>query len=115
MVTKIEDISKINRSSDDIWKLIKIAVDSKNWALLHQNLNRLHALQGYYCRILTIQSSSIRVLEASERYYIQKNYELEDEWMKMFCSSRGQDLNSIKNSSEYSEIKKRLNELFQES
>jgi hypothetical protein len=102
---ELKEVVKVNKSSDDIWRLLRISVDSKNWATLETNLNRLHALQKYYCELLTIQASQIRVFEADEKYYLNRNMQLEKENFKMILKTKGM---------EYQEIKKRVEENFTE-
>jgi hypothetical protein len=102
---KIKEIKKVNRASDDIWKLLRMSVNTKNWALLEKNLNRLHSLQGYYCELLTNQSSLIRVLESDNKYLSQRESELENENIILICKDKGY---------EYQTLKDRLDELFKE-
>lgn len=101
----MKSVLKINRSSDDIWKLLKIAVDTKNWALIEKNLDRLHALQRHYCEILTTQSGLNQVLEADNAYLRAKTNQLEDENLLLICKDKGFP---------YKELQKKLDGLYKE-
>tara|TARA_R110000772_G_scaffold145504_1_gene255466 strand:- start:18489 stop:18803 length:315 start_codon:yes stop_codon:yes gene_type:complete len=102
---KIQKVQKVNRASDDIWKLLRIAVDTKNWALLEKNLDRLHALQRYYCQTLTNQSGTINVLTADNEFLTNRGNRLEDENIILICKDKG---------FEYQTLKTKLDELFKE-
>ena len=57
------DIAKLNRSNKDIWAMIQVGLETRNFALLEKNLKRLHSLQAYYLDLLNRQSQEIRELE----------------------------------------------------
>ena len=99
------DVKKINKSSDDIWKLIQISIDQKNWAILSQNLNRLHAMQGYYCDLLTNQQWEINILRQEENYLNSKLADYE----------KTELIELMKIGGNYQTFKARIDELFKES
>jgi len=101
---KIE-VKKLNRTSDDIWQLLSESVKNKNWAILVQNLNRMHALQGYYCKLLTIQSGEIELLKVEERFLTSKLTEYEKDELISLTKQNGT----------YQTFKARIDELFQEN
>jgi len=101
---KIE-VKKLNITSDDIWKLLSESVKNKNWAILVHNLNRMHALQGYYCKLLTIQSGEIEMLKDEEKFLTSKLTEYE----------KAELISLTKLNGTYQTFKARIDELFQEN
>jgi uncharacterized membrane protein YgaE (UPF0421/DUF939 family) len=99
------DIRKINKSSDDIWKLIQISVKNKNWAILAQNINRLHAMQSYYANLLTFQEWELNILRQEEIYLNGKLARFEQEELNDLMKINGN----------YQTFKARIDELFKES
>jgi len=98
------DVSKTNQSSSDIWQLIKISVQNKNWATLIQNLNRLNALQRYYCQLLSNQEAELKVLRYEEKYLTQRLAEYE----------KNELIELMKINGNYQTFKSRIDELFKE-
>jgi hypothetical protein len=99
------DIKKVNKSSGDIWKLIQISVQSKNWATLTQNINRMHALQVYYSELLTFQEWELNILKQEESYLNGKLAEFEKQEL----------IELMKIGGNYQTFKARVDELFKES
>lgn len=75
------DITKVNRSNNDIWALLKVAIKTKNIALIETNLHRLHALQEYYIKTLNLQDIELRQMEAILKMKETETEKIEKEWI----------------------------------
>lgn len=60
---KKNDVVKVNKSNSDIWAMLKMAVETKNFALIESTLSRLHRLQKYYIDLITFQEIEINQLK----------------------------------------------------
>jgi hypothetical protein len=83
------DIAKLNRANADIWQMILTGLKTKNFAVLEQNLKRLHSLQKYYADLLNFNDYEIQALKndlEAERYLSST---LEKEWMEQVSKRSG--------------------------
>lgn len=97
-----KDITKLNRSSKDIWALIEVGIKTKNFALLEKNLKRLASLQAYYLELLNFNDYEIQGLKndlLAERYLTST---FEKEWLE----------GVLKRSGTYERLKDRIEETF---
>lgn len=99
------DVRKINQASTDIWQLIQLSIQNKNWATLTQNLKRLNELQKYYCQLLTNQESELNVLKYEERYLSER----------LALYEKNELIELMKLNGNYQTFKARIDELFKES
>ena len=75
------DLIKINRSNNDIWAMIQMALKTDNKALLEANLKRLSALQKYYLDLLNFQDSEISLLKDDNAFNQKLIDTYEKEWL----------------------------------
>ena len=54
---KLKDLNDLNR---DVWGMLVLAVQTKNWALIEVNLKRMNALQKKYINIINLQDYEIK-------------------------------------------------------
>lgn len=82
-------LTKINRSNNDIWTLLKIAIESKNIALIEQATNRLYSLQKYYIDLINFQDMEISQLKdlLSQETAIRNSFE--KEWIEEVAKKEG--------------------------
>lgn len=100
---KIE-FTKLNRSNNDIWQILKMAVETNNIALIESSLSRLHALQKYYINLLNYQSIEINQLKdlLAQETAIRESFEMD--WI----------IETAKKTNTYEELKKRISETYKQ-
>lgn len=72
---------RLNQANLDIWSKIRIAYDTKNWALMAKNLSRLYALQAEYVKRLNIAEIELKGLENELISEASQNSELEKQFL----------------------------------
>lgn len=94
---KIE-FTKLNRSNIDIWQFLKMAVETKNIALIESSLSRLHTLQKYYLDLLNYQDIEINQLKdlLAQETAIRESFE--KEWL----------IETAKKTNSYERLKERI-------
>jgi hypothetical protein len=94
--------TQLNRANKDIWQSLKIAIDTKNWALLEKNLTRLHSLQVYYLERLNLSEIEIRGLQGDLNAEASLRHSFEKEWLEQVAKRAGT----------YEAMKDRINEIW---
>jgi len=96
------DPKKTNKSADNIWQLIQVALKERNMQVLELNLKRLFTLQKYYCELLNNQSHELKILRYEERYLnsVIKDYEKKE--FEQLCKDNGT----------YQALKSQIDEIF---
>jgi len=94
--------TQLNRAIKDIWQSLKIAIDTKNWALLEKNLARLHSLQSYYLERLNLSEIEIRGLQGDLNAEASMRHSFEKEWLEQVAKRAGT----------YEAMKDRINEFW---
>jgi hypothetical protein len=94
--------TQLNRANKDIWQSLKIAIDTKNWALLEKNLTRLHSLQAYYLERLNLSEIEIRGLQGDLNAEASLRHSFEKEWLEQVAKRAGT----------YEAMKDRINEIW---
>jgi vacuolar-type H+-ATPase subunit I/STV1 len=94
--------TQLNRANKDIWQSLKIAIDTKNWALLEKNLTRLHSLQAYYLERLNLSEIEIRGLQGDLNAEASMRHSFEKEWLEQVAKRAGT----------YEAMKDRINEIW---
>jgi vacuolar-type H+-ATPase subunit I/STV1 len=94
--------TQLNRANKDIWQSLKIAIDTKNWALLEKNLTRLHSLQAYYLERLNLSEIEIRGLQGDLNAEASLRHDFEKEWLEQVAKRAGT----------YEAMKDRINEIW---
>jgi hypothetical protein len=97
----LKDLNDLNR---DIWGMIVLAVETKNWALIELNLKRLNALQKRYINIINLQDYEIKGITLIAQEEARVNNLLEKQWLKDVCKRQGN----------YQEMKERIDKFFVE-
>jgi hypothetical protein len=97
----LKDLNDLNR---DIWGMIVLAVETKNWALIELNLKRLNALQKKYINIINLQDYEIKGLTLIAQEEARVNNMLEKQWLKDVCKRQGN----------YQEMKENIDKFFGE-
>jgi hypothetical protein len=95
----IKDLNDLNR---DIWGMIVLAVETKNWALIELNLKRLNALQKKYINIINLQDYEIKGITLIAQEEVRVNNMLEKQWLKDVAKRQGN----------YEEMKKNIDKFF---
>jgi hypothetical protein len=98
------DLTKVNRSNNDIWADIKLALQSKNLTVLEASLTRLYSLQKYYVNLLNFQDMEINQLKDLYKQETQIRNSFEKEWLESLSV----------NSKNYEQLKKRINATYRE-
>lgn len=94
--------TKLNRSNNDIWGTLNIAVKTKNIALIESNLSRLYAMQKYLLELLEFQESEILSFK-NHLAETQKTLEsFEKDWIEKIAKDNGV----------YEEVRERINKTF---
>ena len=94
--------TQLNRANKDIWQSMKIAIDTKNWALLEKNLTRLHSIQAYYLERLNLSEIEIRGLQGELNAEASLRHSFEKEWLEQVAKRAGT----------YEAMKDRINEIW---
>jgi hypothetical protein len=94
--------TQLNRANKDIWQSLKIAIDTKNWALLEKNLTRLHSIQAYYLERLNLSEIEIRGLQGDLNAEASLRHSFEKEWLEQVAKRAGT----------YETMKDRINEIW---
>jgi hypothetical protein len=94
--------TQLNRANKDIWQSLKIAIDTKNWALLEKNLTRLYSLQAYYLERLNLSEIEIRGLQGDLNAEASMRHSFEKEWLEQVAKRAGT----------YEAMKDRINEIW---
>jgi hypothetical protein len=94
--------TQLNRANKDIWQSLKIAIDTKNWALLEKNLARLHSLQTHYLERLNLSEIEIRGLQGDLNAEASLRHSFEKEWLEQVAKRAGT----------YEAMKDRINEIW---
>ena len=95
-------LAGMNRSNKDIWALIQVGLQTKNFALLEKNLKRLHALQGEYIRLLNLNDFEIEGLKNELQAERELAISFEREWITEVSKRNGT----------YDRLKDRIDKLF---
>lgn len=94
---KIE-FTKLNRANSDILQFLKMAIETKNMALIESNVSRLLALQKYYLDLLNYQDIEINQLKdlLAQETAIRESFE--KEWL----------IDTAKKTNTYERLKERI-------
>lgn len=80
---------KLNQANSDIWAKIKIAYQTKNWALMAKSISRLHGLQTEYLRRLNLAEQEIRELQIELNFEASQNAEWEKQFLQGVAKRNG--------------------------
>jgi hypothetical protein len=98
------DFTKLNRSNSDIWGDLKMALKSKNFAVIESSLSRLYSLQKYYIDLLNFQDIEINQLKDLYKQESEIRESFEKEWLESLAV----------NSKNYEQLKERINATYRE-
>lgn len=97
----LKDLNDLNR---DVWGMLVLAVQTKNWALIEQNLKRMNALQKKYINIINLQDYELKGTTLALQEEVRVNNNLEKQWFKDLAKRQGN----------YQELKENIDKLFGE-
>lgn len=97
----IKDLNDLNR---DVWGMLVLAVQTKNWALIEQNLKRMNALQKKYINIINLQDYELKGTTLALQEEVRVNNNLEKQWFVDLAKRQGN----------YQELKENIDKLFGE-
>jgi hypothetical protein len=97
----IKDLNDLNR---DLWGMLVLAVQTKNWALIEQNLKRMNALQKKYINIINLQDYEIKGITLALQEEVRVRNQFEKQWFKDLAKRQGN----------YQELKDNIDKCFGE-
>jgi hypothetical protein len=97
----LKDLNDLNR---DVWGMLVLAVQTKNWALIEINLKRMNALQKKYINIINLQDYEIKGITLMLQEEVRVNNMLEKQWFKDLSKRQGN----------YGEMKENIDKCFGE-
>lgn len=80
---------KLNQANADIWAKIRLAYDTKNWALMAKNLGRLYGLQSEYLKRLNLAEQEIREIKLDLNFEATQNANWEKEFLEGVAKRNG--------------------------
>jgi hypothetical protein len=95
----LKDLNDLNR---DVWGMLVLAVQTKNWALIEINLKRMNALQKKYINIINLQDYEIKGTTLMLQEEVRVNNMLEKQWFKDLSKRQGN----------YQEMKENIDKCF---
>jgi hypothetical protein len=84
--------------------MLVLAVQTKNWALIEQNLKRMNALQKKYINIINLQDYEIKGITLSLQEEVRVRNQFEKQWFKDLAKRQGN----------YQELKDNIDKCFGE-
>lgn len=97
----IKDLNDLNR---DVWGMLVLAVQTKNWALIEQNLKRMNALQKKYINIINLQDYEIKGTTLALQEEVRVRNQFEKQWFTDLAKRTGS----------YQEMKENIDKCFGE-
>ena len=78
----MKDIERLNDLNREVWGMLVLATQTKNWALIEQNLKRMNALQKKYINIINLMDYEVKGTTLMLQEEIRVRTSLEREWFK---------------------------------
>jgi hypothetical protein len=97
-----KNIQKMNDLNRDIWGMIVQAQQTKNWALMEQNLKRLYSLQKKYINLINIMDYELKGTTLMLQDEIRVRNQFEKQWFKDVAERNGS----------YQEMKENIDKYF---
>lgn len=90
----MKDIRKLNDLNREVWGMLVLAVQTKNWALIEQNLKRMNALQKKYINIINLMDYEVKGITLALQEEMRVRNDLEKQWFTDLAKRTGsyQDL-----------------------
>ena len=98
---KLKELNDLNR---DLWGMLVLAVQTKNWALIEVNLKRMNALQKKYINIINLQDYDLKGTTLMLQDEIRIRNQFEKQWFKDLAKKEGK----------YQEMKENIDKCFGE-
>lgn len=98
---KLKELNDLNR---DLWGMLVLAVQTRNWALIEVNLKRMNALQKKYINIINLQDYDLKGTTLMLQDEMRIRNQFEKQWFKDLAKKEGK----------YQEMKENIDKCFGE-